>query len=67
MFFNPPKQAARNKQFQEIKKKIASFSHLSSKSLIKMPLQVFFEARSYKKYLDIKKTGREPYKKLGRI
>lgn len=64
MFFNPPKQATRNKQFQEIKK-IVSFSHLSSKSLIKTPLQVFFEARS-SKYLDIKKTGREPYRKLGR-
>ena len=65
MFFNPPKQATRNKQFQEIKK-IASFSHLSSKSLIKMPLRVFFEAGSYKKYWDIKKNRQGALQKTGK-
>jgi len=65
MFSNPPKQATRNKQFQEIKK-IASFSHLSSKSLIKMSLQVFFEARSYKKFLDIKKNSQGALQKTGK-
>lgn len=34
---------------------------------MKMPFQVSFGDRSYKKHLDIKKTGREAYRKLGRV